>query len=327
LLDRWGDLMRRLCSDMLWLSGDAFKMVRLMGKHAIDMADDLTVTSVFLSSLALLVAPKAGPERESFDWKNALITMQMTFDVENDNGNAAMVAKQCEPFARRLAELPLAKLAPKNDEQAHESLTAMISDEVRRLQEIRLNLLAIAEADAVEAPARLAFEIGPEGDRQRRYGLSNERLVLRRYGQFLDARMKSEAGAFDSAGVDLQALLGADHPYVEAHSGIKPAGGGGDSPPVARVCDPSVAATTGLTEAGYNAAGYSALVAGVCDPGVSTSTGLREVGDSAGPIAAGAVEPEWCLSTGVIEPCGLEIATNDATLAAVVIFRPSTSFS
>jgi hypothetical protein len=50
LLDRWSDLMRRLYSDEVWLSGDAFKMARLMGKHAIDMVDDLTVMSVFLSS-------------------------------------------------------------------------------------------------------------------------------------------------------------------------------------------------------------------------------------------------------------------------------------
>jgi RNA polymerase sigma factor (sigma-70 family) len=33
LLKRWGDLMRQLYSDELWLSGDAFKMLRLMGKH------------------------------------------------------------------------------------------------------------------------------------------------------------------------------------------------------------------------------------------------------------------------------------------------------
>ena len=74
-------------------------MVRLMGKHAVNMADDVDVAGVFLASVALRVAPKSGPERESFDWKHALITMLVTFDVENDNGNAAMLAKQCEPFA------------------------------------------------------------------------------------------------------------------------------------------------------------------------------------------------------------------------------------
>ena len=132
--------MRRLYRDDLWLSADAFKMVRLMGKHAIDMADDLDVTRVFLSSLTLISAPKAGPERESFDWNNALIKMLVTFDVENKKGIAASAAKQCEPFARRLAELPLARLAPKDEEQARESLISIIDQERRRLQEMLLML-------------------------------------------------------------------------------------------------------------------------------------------------------------------------------------------
>ena len=153
LLDRWDDLMQRLYRDDLWLSADAFKMVRLLGKHAIDMADDLTVARVFLSSLTLLSAPKAGPERESFDWKNALIKMLMTFDVENKNGIAARAAEQCEPFARRLAELPLARLAPKDEEEARATLNTIIETEVWRLRQIRLDAQAIADADAAEAPA------------------------------------------------------------------------------------------------------------------------------------------------------------------------------
>ena len=58
----------------------------------------------------------------------------------------------------------------------------------RRLQDLHLRLLAIAEADSAEAPARLAFETGSEGDRQRRYGLSSERLVLKRFSEFLKTR-------------------------------------------------------------------------------------------------------------------------------------------
>jgi hypothetical protein len=90
---------------------------------------------VFLASLALLVAPEAGPEREAFDWKCAMIKMLMTFDVENDNGNGAMVAKQCEPFARRLGGLPLAKLAPANDDQSRNRLTSLIEPEIRRCRQ------------------------------------------------------------------------------------------------------------------------------------------------------------------------------------------------
>ena len=219
LLDRFGDLMRRICRDDLWLSADAFKMVRLLGKHAIEMADDLDVTRVFLSSLTLLSAPKAGPERDSFDWNNALITMLVTFDVENKKGIAASAANQCEPFARRLAELPLARLAPKDEEEARESLITVIDQEKRRLQEMLLVLRSIANADLAEAPARLAFETGPEGDRYRRYELSNERLALQSYDRFLRTRNFVVTGRFDLIDVDLQSLIGSAAPQAEARAG------------------------------------------------------------------------------------------------------------
>ena len=215
LIDRWCDLRRRLCRDDFWLSADAFKMVRLMGKHAIDMADDLDVTRVFLSSLTMLSAPKAGPERESFDWNSALIKMLVTFDVENKHGIAASVAKQCEPFARRLAELPLARLAPKDEVQARESLMLVIDHERRRLQEMLLMLRSIASADLAEAPARLAFEIGPEGDRYRRYELTNERLALQSYDRFLRTRNFVVTGRFDLIDVDFSPL-----PVVSSPSSV-----------------------------------------------------------------------------------------------------------
>ena len=206
--------MRRLCRDDLWLSVDAFKMVRLMGKHAIEMVDDLDVTRVFLSSLTMFSAPKAGPERESFDWNTALIKMLVTFDVESEGGIAASVAKQCEPFARRLAELPLARLAPKDEVEARESLMLVIDHETRRLQEMLLMLRSIASADLAEAPSRLAFETGPEGDRHRRYELSNERLALQSYDRFLRTRNFVVTGRFDLIDVDLQTLVGPAPPHA-----------------------------------------------------------------------------------------------------------------
>ena len=155
--------MERLYSNQLWLSADPFKMVRLMGKHAVDMTDDLTVVSVFLSSLILRsVAPKAGPELASFDWKNALITMLMTFDLENKNGTATAVAEQCEPFARRLAELPLARLAPTDEQRARATIGEIIEKEVERIHEMRRRLREIADADAAGA--------GPAGVRDRARG-------------------------------------------------------------------------------------------------------------------------------------------------------------
>ncbi len=224
LLDRWSDLRQRLCRDDLWLSADGFKMVRLMGKHAIEMTDDLDVTRVFLASLTLLSAPKDGPERESFDWNSALIKMLVTFDVENKRGIAASTAKQCEPFARRLAELPLARLAPKDEEQARECLHLVIDEETRRLQEMMLMLRSIRNADLAEAPARLAYETGPEGDRYRRYELTNERLAAFRVTT-ASSRTRNfvVTGRFDLIDVDLQTLIGSDPVHTEASAGVDPA--------------------------------------------------------------------------------------------------------
>ena len=130
LIARWHELSQRLCFNQIWLSTDSFFMVRLLGKHAIDMVDNLDVARVFLCGLTLLSAPKAGPEREAFDWKDALIKMLVTFDLENKRGIAASAMKQCEPFARRLAELPLAKLAPRDENHARAWLTGIIDQEL-----------------------------------------------------------------------------------------------------------------------------------------------------------------------------------------------------
>jgi hypothetical protein len=151
--------------------------------------------------------------------------MMVTFDVENQKGIAASAAKQCEPFARRLAELPLARLAPGDKGQARESLIAMINDERRRLQEAMGVLRSIAEADLAEAPARFAFETGPEGDRYRRYELTNERLALQSYDRFLRTRNFVVTGRFDLIDVDLQEPIGAAPFQTQAPSAIEPAEG------------------------------------------------------------------------------------------------------
>ena len=94
---------------------------------------------------------------------------------------------------------------------------------------MRRRLRDIADADAAEAPARLAFEIGPEGDRHRRYELTHERMVARRVDQFINIRIKGASGAFDPADVNLQDLLGAAplgtaQPRAEARPVIEAAG-------------------------------------------------------------------------------------------------------
>ena len=229
LIDRWRNLRQRLNHDGVWSSSAAFQMVRLMGKLAIDMADDLEVAGVFLASLRLLVAPQNTPEPESFDWKCALIRMLMTFDTDSDQGDAALATEHCAPFARRLAELPLAKMAPRDDEQARKSLSVVIARELARIGEIREILQAIADADLAEAPARMAFETGDEGERHRRYVLANERVLNRRFTLLLEARKKSEAGACRPSSpvggpLSVGALGPFDRPYRDRGEVVEPDG-------------------------------------------------------------------------------------------------------
>ncbi len=101
-----------------------------------------------------------------------------------------------------MAELPLARLAPKGKEQARQWLIGVIEGQIKRVGEIRAELAVIADADAAEAPARLTYEIGPEGDKHRRYILSNGRQVSKSVNDFFKARTMSETGIFDCVAAD-----------------------------------------------------------------------------------------------------------------------------
>jgi len=93
--------------------------------------------------------------------------------------------------------MPLDKLAPANEDEAHQRLMAVVEQELGRIGRIRAMLQQIADAEQAEAPVRLAFETGTEGDRGRRYLLSYERIVNRRIDTFLKVRKASGSGELD----------------------------------------------------------------------------------------------------------------------------------
>ncbi len=204
LLRRWNKVNRRLNVEGRWRPADAFTMIRLTGNHAIDLEDSDDVARVLLCSLTLTNATKPGAQNEPFDWISALLVMLCSFKHEDTIKTAADVARfhYCEPFKCRLAELPLARMAPKGKEQARQWLIRVIEGQIKRVSEIRAELQEIADADAAEAPARLKYEVGPEGDKHRRYVLSNGRLVSKSVNDFLKARTMSETGIFDSIAAD-----------------------------------------------------------------------------------------------------------------------------
>jgi hypothetical protein len=175
-----------------------------LGKTAIEMKDDFQVALLVLASLALEPEPESEPVQKH-TFAEAVRAMS-----RNDGLSRVVngITRLCEPFQQALARMPLDKLAPENEAQARQRLTAVVEQELGRIGRIRARLQKIADADLAEAPARLAFETGTEGDRQRRYVLSYERMVNRRVDTFLKVRKASGSGELDL--IELQQSMGAD---------------------------------------------------------------------------------------------------------------------
>ena len=204
LLTRWGDLRFRLEQGGPWAMDDVWKMVRLLGKTAIEMKDDFQVALLVLASLAL--EPDAAPEPA----RKPTVAEAMHAMSRDHRLTRVLegITRLCEPFQQALARMPLDKLAPENAVQARQRLSAVVEEELGRIGRIRARLQQIADADLAEAPVRLAFETGTEGDRQRRYVLSFERLINRRIDTFLKVRKASGSGELDL--IELQQSMGAD---------------------------------------------------------------------------------------------------------------------
>ena len=180
--------------------------MRLLGKTAIEMKDDFQVALLVLASLALepaATAAQAGPEAHvrRVDEPRCRGTIGCR---EWSRGSPGCASRLQQAAAR----MPLDKLAPENEAQARQRLSAVVEEELGRIGRIRARLQKIADADLAEAPVRLAFETGTEGDRQRRYVLSYERLVNRRIDTFLKVRKASGSGELDL--IELQQSMGAD---------------------------------------------------------------------------------------------------------------------
>jgi hypothetical protein len=197
LIQHWSALNQRLNGDDAWRPADAFRMVRLMGKHAIEIEYDFELARLLLCSLALSPRTSAGGPMTDADWSGELVHMVVSFGHEHRITEVAFSISQCKSFHRRLAALPLARLAPANPAEARAWLTATIEARLARVRHLHALLREIALADADQAPARLAFEEGPEGDKHRRYLLSNDRLVNRTVAEFLQARKLAETGSLD----------------------------------------------------------------------------------------------------------------------------------
>jgi hypothetical protein len=88
-------------------------------------------------------------------------------------------------------------LGPATVEEARLWLSDLAAAQIKRLEYIRAQNQEIADADLADAPAWLAMEPGPDGERERRYTLSRDRAFNRSVDLFLKLRNMSEAGRLD----------------------------------------------------------------------------------------------------------------------------------
>jgi len=159
LLDRWAELQARLEPGEVWVAPDQFKAVRLLGKQPLDAIDDPDVTQIFTASFKLLPDGQNGGAFAPLE--RELMANRHEDDVYN----------------KELRQRQLAKLRPRDADAAREVLRALVDRQASRLKLIRARNQEIAEADAAEAPNRLAFDPNPEGEKLRRYVLAAARSV------------------------------------------------------------------------------------------------------------------------------------------------------
>jgi hypothetical protein len=167
LLDRWAELRARLEPGEAWAASDQFKSIRLLGKQPLDAVDDPEVILICLGSVKLL---PDGDESNAF----ALVKREL------HDGK-----REPETYTKELKKRALAKLRPRDADAARQALLALVDRHTSRLRLILARNSEFAEADAAEAPARLAFDPSPEGEKLRRYVLSAARLANQTIKTFL----------------------------------------------------------------------------------------------------------------------------------------------
>jgi hypothetical protein len=167
LLERWAELRSRLEPGEVWAASDQFKAIRLLGKQPLDAVDDLDVTLICLASAKLL---PDGDATKAF----ALVKHEL------HNGK-----DEPQTYSKELRKQPLAKLRPADAGAAREALCALVDRQTSRLKLILARNQEIAEADAAEAPDRLAVDPSPEGEKLRRYALLAARVANQTISAFL----------------------------------------------------------------------------------------------------------------------------------------------
>jgi hypothetical protein len=176
LLDRWCELKTHYHSEGGWRPYDMFKLIRLIGKQPIELAEDPSgdLLAIFLACHKLDDADESP-------------FCKLKCELDDD---------QYPDIKQRMRESGLEARGPSSREQARAILDELFERHTRRLARIARKHKADDRAEARERLRRLAFDPGQEADKVRRY----EDIAVRRMTRVCEELIKlRRAGILDEA--------------------------------------------------------------------------------------------------------------------------------
>ncbi len=177
LLDRWGELRRRLEAGLKWQGPDRFKAIRMLGRQPMDAADDERVLLIYLACDAM----SPGEATSLADLRCETTESEEERLGERIKGRAAAGRKPASPEAGRAA------------------LLGLVGAAVRRLEILLEGHLERRERLAAVRLARHSYDETKEGELARRYERDCDRAVDRSANLFFRVRAELEAmGGSDS---------------------------------------------------------------------------------------------------------------------------------
>jgi hypothetical protein len=238
LLGRLRQLKDRALAPGLWLKNDGYELIRLLGKHRDELPRDDQIAFVVLASECVFEDSANAALADAAIRDQALAAAEAKAELEangpppgreqrqakltKDRKNLAptpaydeyeaLQAHVTRP-ARVLAELagsrpqqttighamlPFQRLNPPSVAEARRRLVLVIDEQIARLERLHAEHVEVAHADAADAAARLALQLGPDGDRQRDHILNRDRLLNQTIQMFLKLRIATDAGTLDA---------------------------------------------------------------------------------------------------------------------------------
>jgi hypothetical protein len=220
LLGRFRQIEKHLRGQEIWRDQDGYELIRLMGYEISEAIIDDSAALLLLASQCVIdesrppIAADDSEAEEDDDDEDDDEEDDEDDEDENDDDLESMTgAASWEEIGDRLQrtsrlvvrafgslklfgepinDARLRVLVPSHVTEARRHLAEVIEQATQRLEQVRAVRVEVAEANAADAPARLACDRGREGYLERRYFLAHRRLLLATVSQFFKVRKAGE---------------------------------------------------------------------------------------------------------------------------------------